>query len=670
MSARIVHLPALLTVVAAGSILATPAFAQTMDYGSFEQLLGQPVTLSATGLPTTVSNVPADMVILTADDIRRSGAVDIPGVLAHVIGLDVLRTGATTEDVAVRGYVQPLTPRLLVLVNGRQVYIDIYGATEWAGLPVTLAEIRQIEIVKGPNSALFGFNAAGGVVNIVTWNPEDDEQRSASVTLGNGDHAAGSGVATVRLGDYAALKLAADGMRDDDYASNRQAALSVDALHLAQRAYASADLHAKLAGGEFEFEATHVNLSHLEYPPLGFLAYVRYEIDSLKGEYSRETPIGNLTLRAYTNFSSAKSNFLAAIQPKYDNKLTVVQLQDVFKPAADHALRISAEYRDSSLNTSPLGGAIISYQIASASGTWSWQLQPWLSFTAAARTDQLWLARTGFVPVDSAISNDLWHRAWSVPTENLGLVATLDHDDVLRLTGARGAQLPSLLELGGLQVIFGSFAFGGVPFIEPTITKNAELAWDHTIGASGITTKVALFYQSSRALQTLLGPNEEVFPGFSVGLSQNIGNSREMGLELSAEGRLLDHWRWNIGYSPRNVHDTFDPGIGLQNTGIDYEHTTPSQVAQASLGWSGGPWEADAFAHFQSATSGPIANGFGNYVLRPIPAYAALDGRVAYRFSRMWTLALTGQNLGTPRQVQSAFGAVDRRVEAVLSAQF
>ena len=139
-----------------------PVRAQSMDYGALEQLFGEPVTTSAIGTPQRQRDVPADIEIITADDIRRSGAIDIPGVLAHVVGVDVQRWSVLGADVSVLSYDSSLTARTLVLIDGRQVYDDNFGRTEWAALPVELSEIRQIEIVKGPNSALFGFNAAGG----------------------------------------------------------------------------------------------------------------------------------------------------------------------------------------------------------------------------------------------------------------------------------------------------------------------------------------------------------------------------------------------------------------------------------------------------------------------------------------------------------------------------
>ena len=97
--------------------------------------------------------------ILTADDIRRSGGQNIPEVLRQVNGVNVVQKTANSYDVSIRGYNQHWSQRLLVLVNGRQVYLDHYGYTDWASIPVQLEEIRQIEVVKGPNTALFGFNA-------------------------------------------------------------------------------------------------------------------------------------------------------------------------------------------------------------------------------------------------------------------------------------------------------------------------------------------------------------------------------------------------------------------------------------------------------------------------------------------------------------------------------
>lgn len=122
--------------------LALPASAQTLDYSTLEQVFHEPVTASATGQPQRASDAPVNMVIVTQDDIRRSGAVTIPDVLQYVPGVDVRRYGIADAEVGIRGYNQPYNPRLLVLVNGRQVY-RMTTAT-WTGLRSRSSSTRSV----------------------------------------------------------------------------------------------------------------------------------------------------------------------------------------------------------------------------------------------------------------------------------------------------------------------------------------------------------------------------------------------------------------------------------------------------------------------------------------------------------------------------------------------
>jgi len=168
-------------VAAALVTASSAAHADTIQYGALEELFGEPVTTSATGAPQRATDAPVPMTIITQEDIRRSGAYDIPGVLRDVVGVNVQRHSTFGADVGVRGYNQNFSPRILVLVNGRQVYLDDYGRTSWANIPVQLGEIRQIEVVKGPSTALFGFNAISGVINILTFNPLYDDVSVAEV---------------------------------------------------------------------------------------------------------------------------------------------------------------------------------------------------------------------------------------------------------------------------------------------------------------------------------------------------------------------------------------------------------------------------------------------------------------------------------------------------------
>ena len=667
----------LAAVAAALSIAAPcPAAAQGMDYGAFEELFGESVTTSANGSPQRPSDVPANMEIVTAEMIRRSGASDIPGVLAHVVGVDVLRWGTTAADVSVRGYDTPFSPRLLVLVNGRQVYLDDWGRTQWDAIPVQLAEIRQIEVVKGPNSALFGFNAASGVINIITYNPLYDSVNTATLAGGTQAFGQASVVGTARLGEDASVRLSAGGFHSDEFARLRETAQQLGLKPQAWQGALSADALVRIgADQEFELEATHSALSHLEATTVWAPVGATYDLSSIKGRYGATTGIGQIEAVAYTNFVNESAQFAGQVlglqNVALNNQKTVVQVQDVFKAGADHTFRVSAEYQHSMIDTAPLGGATVGYDIASASAMWQWQILPELSLTEAARADVLWLHRFGDTAAESPLTNAQWNRRIVEPSYNVGLVYRPRDSDTLRLIAARGVQLPSLIGFGALQFTAPPLFVSGVPTINPTVVTNYELDWDHRLPAINTVARAALFYQTNTSLQTITsGVIVPLELGFLFNGPGNVGNSDEFGIELSAKGTLPGGWHWNAGYSPRLVQDHFLPDQPPALTGVDFAHTTPRHVIDLGGGWSNETWEIDAAARFQSTFDGFVVSQEAIFTPTRVHAYLTVDARVAYKVTPAVTVSLVGRGITMSTQQQTAIGTVDRRVLAVLQATF
>lgn len=120
-----------------------------------------------------ISRAPSDVYVITDEDIRDSGATDIPTLLRQIPGMEVMQMNAVDFNVSVRGNNQLLANKLLVLVDGRSIYLDQSGTVIWKFIPVALTEIKKIEVLKGPASAVYGFNAFDGVVNIITKSPEE-----------------------------------------------------------------------------------------------------------------------------------------------------------------------------------------------------------------------------------------------------------------------------------------------------------------------------------------------------------------------------------------------------------------------------------------------------------------------------------------------------------------
>ena len=133
-----------------------------------------------------ISQAPSNVYVITDEDIRLSGATDVPTLLRRVPGMEVSQLTAADYAVSVRGDNQARANKLLVLVDGRSVYVDLQGTVPWTQLPVTLAEIKRIEVLKGPASAIYGFNAFDGVVHIITKSPE--EMKGTTLQAGYGEY--------------------------------------------------------------------------------------------------------------------------------------------------------------------------------------------------------------------------------------------------------------------------------------------------------------------------------------------------------------------------------------------------------------------------------------------------------------------------------------------------
>lgn len=650
------RLKAIFAGASAGLALAAamPAAAQSIDYGSLEQLFNEPVTTSATGSPQRASQAPVDMDIISAQDIKRSGATDLPTILSRVAGIDVLNWSAGTSDVGVRGYNAAFNPRLLVLVNGRQVYLDFYGYTAWSALPVRLEEIRQIEVVKGPNAALFGFNAVSGVINIITYNPHYDDKGFATANGGSHGYGEGSLGHTFKLGDRFAARVTGGYSRQDEFGGP-----VTTVLDPVQRLTANLDTVTQLADKlQLRVEAGLAHSWENSVPPNYAYLATKYLVTDLKGTVDWDTKVGALQASGYQNRVSAK--FGGSVTT---NKIEVFSLQDLFKIGADHTFRISAEYRKTDL---PLqGGAKFQYDVRSAGAMWNWQLLPKVALTAAARYDDLKMSRSGGFPpgVAGLVTNALWDRSITIPSYNAGVVWAATGADTFRATYARGAQTPSLTDLGYLIPIGPGMIYGGSPTVEPTIVTNYGVSYDRALPQIGGSASVRLFYQKSRDIigQPDLRNPDLVFP-IVLFTYANVSDSDMRGVEAVAKGSYKSGVRWQANYTYTDVKDHGRAGYNLVNKLAAFEQTTPKHRANLNVGWDNAQWSIDGFLRYQSKLT---MSGVGDNRLAPVAVdgFATLAGRVARKFDHGFTLSLNGENLTNDRQKQtSSLLQVERRI--------
>ena len=178
--------------------LAAPAFAQgTPSQQPAQQKPSSPdepikfeeqVIVTASRSEEALVNAPAAVTLIPTAVIESSPATNVGDLLRAVPGMNVTQTSARDVNITTRGATSTLATSQLALVDGRSVYLDFFGMVMWDFVPTNPHEIKQIEVVRGPASAVWGANAMTGVVNVITKTPRElaKEGHGNSVTIGAG----------------------------------------------------------------------------------------------------------------------------------------------------------------------------------------------------------------------------------------------------------------------------------------------------------------------------------------------------------------------------------------------------------------------------------------------------------------------------------------------------
>jgi outer membrane receptor protein involved in Fe transport len=142
------------------------------------------IVVSASRREEQLRNAPATMTVLSGRTIDEVPGRTVTDLLRHVPGVNVSQTSARDVNVTPRAATGTLSDSLLVLLDGRSLYQDFFGAVLWDFLPIGLDEIKQVEVIRGPASAVWGANAMNGVVNVISKTPREMQGTSLGIGFG------------------------------------------------------------------------------------------------------------------------------------------------------------------------------------------------------------------------------------------------------------------------------------------------------------------------------------------------------------------------------------------------------------------------------------------------------------------------------------------------------
>ncbi len=182
------------------------------------------VVVSGSRSEQKLADSPATMTVIGAQEIEKATSQNFAELLRSVPGLNITQVSARDINVTSRAATGTLATGQLALLDGRSLYQDFFGFVMWDFLPVNLNEIKQVEVIRGPASAVWGANAVYGVINVITKSPREMQGTSATIGLGTFERSAGtdagslwyiSGTHAQAINDRWAFKLSAGNYSQD-----------------------------------------------------------------------------------------------------------------------------------------------------------------------------------------------------------------------------------------------------------------------------------------------------------------------------------------------------------------------------------------------------------------------------------------------------------------------
>jgi outer membrane receptor protein involved in Fe transport len=142
------------------------------------------VVVTASKVEQQIVNAPATVSVITSDTIQSSPSNNFAELLRSVPGMNITQTSARDYNLNMRGATSTLSTSQLAVLDSRSLYLDFFGFIAWDLVPVNTFELKQIEVIRGPASAVWGANALSGVVNFISKTPRELNSNNLSINFG------------------------------------------------------------------------------------------------------------------------------------------------------------------------------------------------------------------------------------------------------------------------------------------------------------------------------------------------------------------------------------------------------------------------------------------------------------------------------------------------------
>jgi outer membrane receptor for ferrienterochelin and colicins len=534
------------------------------------------MVITATGEPRLLSDSPIPVRLIDEETLRRSSAADAGELLRQVPGVPIMTSGAEHRGGGSGVSLQGVPAgRTAILLDGRPIVGDVGGVVDLSQFPSSMLE--RIEIVEGPMSALYGSDALGGVVNLITRKPAPGVQLSHRFSV------ASDGAVSAAITQSAAV---------GDFSWGATANLTHSAPVRLDPSSEGTDLDQRTAAGIRFFAALRRAKNRVELTAL-------YHHDARRGTIERtnqaiqhsalyDTPKRH---DRFTGNLSWRHRFSDKVQGRWELDFTDYSFRldedlrgsPVFSQRNARASKGSGRFRvDLALlpfataiagveggretlsiikNSQAPGG--VSEQLIEVAPTDEWSIEPWVQGDF-----RLFAGRLEIVPGLRLSINESYGFA---AAPSLAVRINLWEGAALRISGGRGYRAPSLKDR---FLVFDHASLGyivyGNPDLRPESSWGANLSLEQQISDKG-SLRIGGFAHRLTDLITFVYDGASSSDGLNVYRSTNVEGARSVGAQATLDLRF-DWVRFTAAY--RFVWAWSDTGFFLPDTSVHGLKTT------------------------------------------------------------------------------------------------
>lgn len=564
----------------------------------------QEIFVTAARSEQALDTVNASVEVIGAEKIRTFAGRSLSEVLQHATGVQIKDTGSSSTF-SLRGQDSDKT---LILVDG------LRRTEKYAGANlnnIQLEDVERIEIVRGPMSALYGSDALGGVINIITRGPRKGSEAGVRFMAGQ----TGDGQRdTAILGGYgnwgdgqSGHRISFEAKRRDPYRLPSTDPRITD-LNQERRDFLSYRGDAKTAAGRFDWG---VELARQDDDGIGLsrtgTTYTKIENearDFVTGGYRGRIADGELSVRLGYGQSDARVNRGTAQDELTLLKQTQLEGQYAFEPARSHFTVVGYAYRQDDADIST-NARRVTRDVNALFAQDIWTLRPDVDMTLGVRYDDY---------------SDFGDKT----TPRLTLAWRPDRW-TLRTGLGKGFKAPSLLNLYMTSIIRGRYDLRGNPNLLPEESTSGELAAGYRLDRGQIE---VVAHRSNVSNLIASVPTGVTYAGPCTGGTCNIQENRNIGkavikgVEASGNYRLNESW--HLGGSLEYL-DAIDDITDSRLT------DRPTWSVKLALQWRHGAWQTDLrLRHVRDwyAANPTVVNGLpfnSDYTVTSMRVAYALD---------------------------------------------